>query len=164
MNQPEQQTLQRLLTTVRQRFYAELPKNRWHQDRHALIRALTWPANWMHLRGVSLSQARYARLIEERLDAILRYGDPKRFQGYFPAYLLKCIQDYFAHNEDDLTHELKHIRNCLYGWEIRLEIYERTRQENSEIEALARVHRILTVKTKAKKNARPQGAQQLELF
>jgi len=166
MKSPEEASLEELLGRIRCLFYARLPEKRWHQERSALVKALTWPAHWMNQHGVTVSQPRYRLLLEERIGEIAVHSDPKRRDDYFPAYLLKCLQEYFARHGEALYEELKHIRSALYGWEISLEVRERSRQENTEIEAMARTHRLLTVKAKAKakKRARRNSPEQLELF
>jgi hypothetical protein len=164
MKTPEEQTLQHLLGHTRRRFYENHPPKRWHEDRLALIKALTWPARWLTRHGVSISQARYRQLLEERLTAIAAHGDPKRRRAYFPAYLIKCLQDHFAHHGETLYDELKHIRNALYGLEIHINIRERSREENAQIEALARTHSLLAVKAQGKRKTRAKPSDQLELF
>ena len=164
MKSPEEQSLEQLLGRIRSLFYANLPEKRWYQERSALIQALTWPAHWMNQHGVTVSQPRYRRLLEERIEQIALHGDPKRQSAYFPAYLLKCFQEYFARHGEDLYEELKHIRNALYGWQISLEVRERSQEQYTEIEAMARTHRLLAVKAKAKKKAPPNCPDQLELF
>ncbi len=52
-------------------------------------------------------------LIATRLGDIAAHGDPARFGTYFPAYLLKCLQDRFQHHGEEPDDELKHIRNAL---------------------------------------------------
>ena len=167
MNNPEEQTLQQLLDAIRRRFYsggADAERKRWHRDRQDLVKALTWPAHWMHERGVSISQPRYRRLLEERLADISVYGDPKRRQAYFPAYLLKCLQDHFAHHGETLYDELKHIRNALYGLKIAVNLRPLAREREEEIAALARTHRLLAVRAQTRRKATKSSAKQLELF
>ncbi len=167
MKTPEEQTLRQLLGAIRRRFYSggsQPEQKHWHRDRQALIKALTWPAHWMNERGVSISQPRYRQLLEERLADIASYGDPKRRQAYFPAYLLKCLQDHFAHRGEDYYDELKHIRNALYGLNIQVNIDQPARDREKEIDALARTHRLLTVKAQARRKAPKPSEKQLELF
>lgn len=167
MKNPEQQTIEKLLGAIRRRFYSggeDAERKRWHRDRQDLIKALTWPAHWMHERGVSISQPRYRLLLEERLADISAYGVPKRRRAYFPSYLLKCLQDHFAHHGETLYDELKHIRNALYGMEIRMNIRPPAREPEEEIAVLARTHRLLAVKAKARRKAPNSSEKQLEPF
>jgi hypothetical protein len=167
MKTPEEQTLRQLLGAIRRRFYSgggPVEQKRWHRERQDLIKALTWPAHWMNERGVSISQPRYRQLLEERLADIAAYGELKRRQAYFPAYLLKCLQDHFAHHGETLYNELKHIRNALYGLNIQVNIQHPGREHEKEIDALARTHRLLTVKAQARRKAPKSSEKQLELF
>jgi hypothetical protein len=102
-----------LLEAVQRRYYGEQPGRDFHRDRRMLLHALTWPAVWLERRGLTCSAHRYQVLIAERLADISVHGDPARYRAYFPAYLLKCLQDWFQHHGDELYDELKHIRNAL---------------------------------------------------
>lgn len=105
--------VRQLLEAVRRRFYAGQPVRDFHRDRRMLLYALTWPAVWLERRGLTCSATRYQALLAVRLADIAVHGDPARYGAYFPAYLLKCLQDWFQHHGDELYDELKHIRNAL---------------------------------------------------
>jgi hypothetical protein len=132
-----------LLEVIQRRFYATEPPAHFHRDRQMLLYALTWPAGWLASRGLACSPTRYQSLIAERLDAICDHGDPARYGAYFPAYLLKCLQDWFQHRSDELYAELKHIRNALdrilgsIGAASEVQLHAR------HIELLATLHRLL---------------------
>jgi hypothetical protein len=132
-----------LLEGIRRRFYAKAPPAHFHRDRRMLLYALTWPAGWLDSRGLTCSPARYQALIAERLDVICAHGDPARYGAYFPAYLLKCLQDWFQHRSDELYAELKHIRNALdrilgsVGAASEIQLHAR------HVELLAATHRLL---------------------
>lgn len=164
MKMPEQHTLEQILASIRRRFYQQDPANHWHRDQLDLIKNLTWPALWMHQRGITVSQPRYRKLLEERLDAIARHGDSKRWRKHFPTYLLKCLQDHFAHHGEELYEELKHIRNVLFGLESQLKELLPTQQQEKEIDAMARTHQLLNTRAKARRKKHPNNAEQLELF
>jgi hypothetical protein len=107
-------TIETLLATVRRRFYPNAAAARsFHRDRRTLAYALSWPAAWLDQRGLSCTQERYQNLVLERLEAIAAHGDPERYGAYFPAYLLKTIQDWFTWHGEDLYNELKHARNAM---------------------------------------------------
>jgi len=105
-------TLEELLCTIRLRFYLHRPGD-YRRDRNRLLYAVTWPATWLDERGLTCAPKYYHRLIEERLQAIAAHGNPATYGAYFPAYLLKCLQDWFDRYGDELYGELKHIRNAL---------------------------------------------------
>ena len=105
--------------------------------------ALTWPAVWLERRGLFCSPRRYRTLVEERLDAIRAHGESARYGAYFPAYLLKCLQDFFLRHGDDLYVELKHVRNALESLHGSPVFTEGACEQSRRIEALAAAHRIL---------------------
>ena len=86
-----------------------------------LLYALTWPGKWLEQRGLPITAQRYEQLLAQRLKAIAQHGNPERYQRYFPRYLLKCLQDWFAHHGDELYEELKHVRNYLHSIEALLQ-------------------------------------------
>ena len=132
-----------LLEVIRQRFYATLPPAHFHRDYRMLLYALTWPAGWLDSRGLTCSPARYQALIAERLAAIGAHGDPARYGAYFPAYLLKCLQDWFQHRGDELYAELKHIRNALDRILGSVGVITEVQRHAHHIELLAATHRLL---------------------
>ncbi len=138
-----ERTAQDLLESVRVHFYAGGQPAHFHRDRRMLLYAVTWPAVWLERRGLFCSPHRYRSLVAERLDAIRAHGDPGRFGDYFPAYLLKCLQDFFDRHGDDLYCELKHIRNALDCLQASLAKCHRASEQSRRIEALAAAHRIL---------------------
>jgi hypothetical protein len=149
-----------LLSAVRERFYATKPAAQFHRDRRGLIRALSWPADWLERRGLFCSSSRYRALVVARLDAIRTHGDPARYGAFFPSYLLKCLQDHFAHHGEELHDELKHIRNALEAVAGSLRFAESEAAVHArKIDALARVHRLLRAQAPP-----PSDPRQLALF
>lgn len=144
-----QRVLEDLLETIRGRFYtATDPRDRatlrrFHRDRRLLLYALTWPATWLKARGLTCPDGRYRRLIEERLTAIAAHGEPQRYQGFFPRYLLKCLQDHFQRHGDELYDELKHIRNALDQILAHARLTQRVREDARQIDILVATHRLL---------------------
>jgi hypothetical protein len=137
-----------LLEVIRRRFYARQPPSHFHRDRRMLLYALTWPADWLDSRGLTCSAARYHDLIVDRFDAICCHGDPTRFGAYLPAYLLKCLQDWFGHRSDDLYAELKHIRNALDHIRSAVGSLSEAQLNARHIELLAAAHRLLHAQRK----------------
>jgi hypothetical protein len=145
-----QATLVALLAELRRRFYAQLDQSLFYRDRRALARALTWPALWLDRRGVYCSQARYQALLIARLEAIQEHGDAGKHGAFFPAYLLKCLQDWFAWHGEELYLELKHARNAIeiallsVGFDDESRGKPRSdRSTQDPIVALASLHRVL---------------------
>jgi len=163
-----QRVLEDLLETIRGRFYtASDPQERatlrrFHRDRRMLLYALTWPAAWLKRRGLTCPSGRYRRLIEERLAAIAAHGEPQRYQGFFPRYLLKCLQDHFERHGDELYDDLKHIRNALDQVFADARLAQRVREDARQIDILVATHRLLHAGRSARVVSSDPG--QLRLF
>ena len=171
-----------LLQSVRWHFYADSADptalRRFHRDRRMLLYALTWPAVWLERRGLTCSPQRYRSLLAERLDAIGAHGDPARYggparhpnrpgpsypsNGYFPRYLLKCLQDFFNRHGDDLYGELKHIRDALDQVLASARFAERVRDDARQLDILVSTHRLLHARLAAP--VVKQDSDQLNLF
>lgn len=153
--------VRQLLEALRQRFYAGHPACDFHRDRRMLLYALTWPASWLERRGLTCPAPRYRALIAARLDAIAAHGDPARYGAYFPAYFLKCLQDWFNHHGEDLYSELKHIRNALDQVLACASFAAQVQRDAQHVELLAATHRLI----RAKRAMRPKvDARQMSLF
>jgi hypothetical protein len=150
-----------LLEEVRRRFYAGQPVRDFHRDRRMLLYALTWPAAWLEGRALTCPAARYHALLAERLVDIAVHGDPARYGAYFPAYLLKCLQDWFQHHGEGLYDELKHIRNALDQVLASARFAARVQRDAQHTEILAATHRLLQAHRAQRE--KPDG-RQLSLF
>lgn len=142
----DERLLGELLAAVRERFYAGKPTAEFHRDRRRLIYALSWPADWLGQRGLFCPPSRYRAIVVARLDAVRAHGDPARYGAFFPSYLLKCLQDHFAHHGEELYDELKHIRNALELASGALRFADDAALVHArQIDVLAHVHRLLRV-------------------
>src|SRR5690606_616599 len=94
-------------------------------------------------RGLTCPAVRYQKLIATRLGAIADHGDPGRFGAYFPAYLLKCLQDWFHHHGEELYDELKHIRNALDQVLASARLAAAVQLDAQHIELLASTYRLI---------------------
>ncbi len=142
--------VRQLLDEIRWRFYTDRPERdhaegraSFHRDHRMLVYALTWPARWMEHRALTCSAARYQKLLSERLAVIAAHGDPVRYGAYFPAYLLKCFQDWFERHGDELYGELKHIRNALDQLLASARFAATVQRDARHIEMLAATHRLI---------------------
>jgi hypothetical protein len=108
-----------------------------------IVYALTWPSTWLCGRGLTCSPARYNLLIAERLEAIAAHGDPCRYGAYFPAYLLKCLQDWFQHHGDQLYDELKHVRNAIDQVLASARFAASVQRDARHVDLLASAHRLI---------------------
>jgi len=142
--QPEGgEAIQQLLIRVERRFYRTLPARAFHRDRRMIVYALTWPSVWLCGLGLTCSPARYNLLIEERLEAIAAHGDPCRYGAYFPAYLLKCLQDWFQHHGEELYDELKHVRNAIDQVLASVSFAANVQRDARHVDLLVSAHRLI---------------------
>lgn len=132
-----------ILDQIKKRFYhtSTYPEI-YYKDQRMLLYAITWPAKWLEERALTISADQYQELLCQRLDDIAKHGQPNRYQQYFPAYLLKTIQRWFAHNGEALYHKLKHIRNQLSGIEKWIQTC-RPPQREDIVKPMAQAHQIL---------------------
>lgn len=160
---------EKILAQIKQRFYpSHPPDKRFYQDRRMLLYTVTWPATWLEKRGLPITSQAYEKLLIERLDDIAKHGEPQRYRpapsgaegAYFPRYLLKCIQDWFAHHGEDLYEELKHVRNQLCDIEALMR--QQTSQSTDDVAApIAAAHAVLARQNRRKKQP---DAKQLNLL
>lgn len=153
-------TLEKLLGSIRLRFYLHRPAD-YQRDRRRLLHAVTWPATWLDERGLTCAPPRYHTLIEERLQAIAAHGNPTAYGAYFPAYLLKCLQDFFDRYGDELYTELKHIRNALDQLLASARFAERVQRHARHLDLLVSTHRLIETRHA---NRTATAAEQLTLF
>lgn len=100
-------------------------------------------------------------LIAERLQAIAAHGNPAAYGAYFPAYLLKCLQDWFDRHGDNLYGELKHIRNALDQLLASARFAARVQRHARQLDLLVSAHRLLERRHITPADAAPD---QLTLF
>ena len=156
---------QPLLDQIKAQFYDhKQPEKRFYQDRRMLLYALTWPAKWLDQRGLPITPQSYQQLITQRLQDIQTHGVAQHQFRYFPRYLLKCIQDWFAHHGDELYEQLKHVRNQLCTIETLLQQSADSDAEpqHALITRMADAHQIL--KQQVYSNKISKSDKQLELF
>lgn len=153
--------VRQLLEEVRRQFYGGQPTRDFYRDRRMLLYALTWPAAWLEARALTCSAARYHALLGERFVDIAVHGDPARYGAYFPAYLLKCLQDWFQHHGEGLYDELKHIRNALDQVLASARFAARVQHDARHTEILAATHRL--IQAHRAQREKPNG-HQLSLF
>ena len=153
--------VRQLLDEIRWRFYTGRPERDFHRDHRMLVYALTWPARWLEHRALTCSAARDRQLLSERLAVIAAHGDPVRYGAYFPAYLLKCFQDWFDRYGDELYGELKHIRNALDQLLASARFAATVQRDAQHVEMLAATHRL--IRTEREQRSQPDQ-NQLPLF
>jgi len=153
-------TAEALLLAIRLRFYTTRIAD-YHREGQRLLHAVTWPAAWLDERGLTCAPQRYQTLIEERLQVIAAHGDSALYGAYFPAYLLKCLQDWFDRYGEDLYCELKHIRNALDQLLASARFAERIQRHARHLDVLVSTHRLIEHRLAERKTSAPN---QLTLF
>ncbi|MBA4136548.1 MAG: hypothetical protein C0518_04450 [Opitutus sp.] len=156
MTEDTQVELDALLKNIRSQFYTEATAKKFFQDRNVLLVAITWPASWLKHRGVTWSAERYFQTIRELLQEIKRHGATGEIQ-YFPGYLLKCVQDHFAHNSDTYCDEAKRTRSAFdmaLGRVMNASKLAEVRAAEQTVDVLAEAHRMLA-STRRRPKARP---------
>jgi len=155
--------VKKILLRLRQDFYHKLPPQTFYRDQHLLTQAITWPAAWLHQRGLHLRPEAYQQLIHQRLDEILKHGDPSTCQAYFPRYLMHCLQKWFQHNGDHLCDELRHVRNQLWQVDAIVRAIQNTQPpDRAYTQNLALTHHCLSRQKRRK--ADPGSSRQLTLI
>lgn len=150
-----------ILDQIKKRFYdSSTYPEKYYEDQRMLLYAITWPAKWLEQRALTISTEHYKQLLSQRLDDIVKHGEPSRYQDYFPVYLLKTIQRWFAHNGESLYHKLKHIRNQLSGIEQWFDTCRPPLPEDI-VTPMAQAHQILQ---NHKRRKHKTDTQQLTLF
>lgn len=157
--------LERLLANVRSQFYTDVPAKKWFKDMPAMQRAVTWPATWLKHRGITWSADRYFREIREKLQEVKRHGATGEIE-YFPGYLLKVLQDHFAHNSDRIRDEGRQARNAFdiaLGRAQNAAQLAATRAAEQTVDVLAEAHRVLAGRKRSSR-ARQEPCSQGLLF
>jgi hypothetical protein len=136
-----------LLTNIRNQFYTEATAKKFFTDRNVLLLAVTYPAHWLKERGITWSADRYFQTLRDLLQEIKRHGATGSIK-YFPGYLLKCVQDHFAHNSDTYCEEGKRMRSTwerALGRAISAAQSEQMRADEQTVAVLAQAHRVLAI-------------------
>lgn len=100
-----------LLACIGELFYPDRAKTpaerkRWAQDRHWYRqRVITWAADWLNKRALTLKPERFKQLLLDKLTDLKR-NTAQPIQNW-PRYIVHCIQDHFRHNEDSIHAEAK---------------------------------------------------------
>ncbi len=150
-----------LLKNIRDQFYTDATAKKFFQDRNVLLLAITWPAKWLKERGVTWSGPRYFQVLYDLLQEIKRHGATGSI-AYFPGYLVKVIQDHFAHNSDAYCDEGKRAR---HAWEKALGTAmgatraAQVRDAEQTLDTLAQAHRVLAMKRRTPKTQKTDDLQ-----
>ncbi|HEX5177111.1 MAG TPA: hypothetical protein VFV83_08785 [Chthoniobacteraceae bacterium] len=147
----------RAMSRVRAMFYKDA--DRFSQDRDFLIRALTFPANWLHTRGVRMPAAWHAEILKRILDEVQKHRT--RETHFFPGYLLRCIQAHMDHNGERYYDAAKEHRTVV--GQVVSEMRKQAAPDTAT-DVLAEAHRIAS-RTVDQQRRKPASREtQKELF
>lgn len=154
-----------LLAVIRNQFYPDAQlggeaAKQWFQDQQFIRqRVVLWPAAWLNKRGVSLKPERYQQILLDIFADIKRHGATGAVK-FWPGYLAKCVQDHFAHHEDEIYEEAKALRTQLER--ALATAGSATARQPDPVERLAAAHQVLSA-TARKRRCKPT-ADQLKLL
>ena len=103
------------LDQIRNAFYPASftdPKTRlrWFQDRPFLLKNFVlYPAAWLNERALTMPLDRIRAILATVISQVKTHG-ANRPGTYYPAYLLRALQDHLAFNADELAAESKSIQ------------------------------------------------------
>ena len=149
-----------LLQAIRSAFYPDANAERWSQDKYFLkIHVVTWPADWLSERAITLKPERYKQILLDIFMGIKRHGATDKIK-HIPRYLTHCVQEHFRIHEDEIYAEGKSLRTAI---EKAVDRAQRSVGAADPIAAIAQAHRVLVgTRKRAKKPAKP--ASQPDLF
>ena len=96
------------LGVLRNQFYPDDAKP-FYQQRWMLIRAITYPASYLALRGVGLTEADHRSILTGQIRAIQHHGDTRAIR-FFGRYFLHVIQQHMKFHGEDYYDSGKTIR------------------------------------------------------
>jgi len=144
-NLPEQ-LVERFLRSIRNQFYKAPHEKLFYQEKFLLIQAITYPASYLHLRGVGLPAARYESLLTTIIRTINAHGNLKTVRS--PGrYLLHAVQEHMKHHGEDYYEAGKRTRDAVADALMGLKPRHKggaIPSADSPVAALAETHRILS--------------------
>ncbi len=172
---PEQQAKRafcdEMLAVVSREFYPRPEdRDRFFRDRQFLLRAITQPAAYLKKRGAMLPASKYKRIVETVINTIKAKGNVGAI-GYFPRYLLHCVQTHMSHHGEGYYYEAmsrdgravsaRHVGQVASETLRALARGRQAGEGDRTVEVLAEVHRALTVRGRIQKGKKT--AKELEL-
>jgi hypothetical protein len=157
-----------MLGVVRREFYPAADPKKFFRDRAFLMRAITQPAAWLKKRGATLPMANYRRILWTVIETIKTKGAGRDEIGYFPRYLLHCVQTHMEHHGERYYYAGKALdgrsvsaRQVSDVVARELKALGRAGQGDQTVPVMAEVHRALTTRGRIQKGKK--GATELEL-
>jgi hypothetical protein len=166
-SRPKQETpaamLHALTRIVRRQFCPDLTDDDWYPHLRFIKRVLTYGASYLNKRGVTLPPARYEAIYQDIFQGIKAHGQTGSI-GYWPGYLLRCVQSHFKHHGDEYYEEGKNMRALAERALYATQRAQEAAQAADPLEAYAQAHAVLAAR-KRRPGARPaKGPKQEDLF
>jgi hypothetical protein len=157
-----------MLAVVRREFYPKpADSKKFFRDRAFLLRAITQPAAYLHKRCAMLPASNYRRILMTVIETIKAKGNRAEI-GYFPRYLLHCVQTHMEHHGERYYYAAKtfegrsvstrQVSDAVAG---ALKTLARGGQGDQTVPILAEVHRALTVRGRIQKAKRTASEMEL---
>lgn len=96
------------LLAVRREFYRGNDKG-FFQERNLLVKAITYPADWLNRKGAKLPAAKYRAILQTVLDAMKRHADRAAIRRV-SAYFLHAVQEHMKHHGEEYYLAAKQLR------------------------------------------------------
>jgi hypothetical protein len=152
--------VQSVMGVIRNSFYAG--DDKWFAQQHDIKRmVVTWPANWLTKKGVTLPGARFKEILIGILMDIKHHGDTEGVK-YWPRYLFHCVQQHFKHHGDEIYEEAKALRHRVDSVLMAVGSVAKESKAIDPVEAIALAHRVLSFAHKRKHAPKPK--EQLDLL
>lgn len=150
-----------LLGVIRRQFCAQLTDKQWYENQRFFKRVILYPAKYLNERGVTLPPDRYQAILQDVFQEIKRHGQTA-VVGFWPGYLLKCVQEHFAHHGEDYYSEGKSLRSMT---ERALMGFGRAREAAQAADPVAPMAQAYAILSRPKRRQKPSGKQpQLSLL
>ena len=139
---PDELTAQ-FLRNIQRKFYASAERQ-FFQERNLLLQALTFPAAYLHQRGVKYPADRYKEILTTIIRTINTHGNLAEVRS--PGrYLLHAVQTHMQHHGEDYYTAAVRTRSALADVMLGLtKAKPGAIQSDSTVPALAEVHRVLS--------------------
>jgi len=155
-----QSVSEELILLIRRLFFKDREKE-FFQQRDLILQAITYPAHYLHGRGVGMDEEPYRDLVK---GVILDIHSKSPVIKFFGAYFLGAIQKHMVYRGEKYYYEGVKARNRLTplveGIMAAKAFAPRSREKNCE--ALALAHTAL--KTSRKRRIAPSAGKQLSLI
>jgi hypothetical protein len=141
-----------MLRVVRCEFYQRPEDSKtFFQERSFLLRAITFPAAYLHKRGAMLPASNYRRILSTVIETIKAKGNRAKIER-FSVYFLHCVQSHMEHHGEKYYYAGKSFEGRSISPQLVKDVVGgalrtlRKGTSDQTVPILAEVHRALTVR------------------